>query len=206
MKLLLDQGERVRHGLETQVMELQDKLKQAHGPEAAKEVLMKVGRRVCVLIVSVMSNSVAPWTVAPARLLCPWNSPVKNTRVGCHSLLQGNLPNPGIKPRSPALQILYHLTPGKAQGVGWGTLISAPFQQEHPQVCSSIVSPKYGEEVADCLFRVLSGRLSGGVIPETEWWISFSLTRHCRGQKAPVHVPNRSDVLNTYFLTDWINE
>uniref|UniRef100_A0A3Q1LY91 Cingulin n=1 Tax=Bos taurus TaxID=9913 RepID=A0A3Q1LY91_BOVIN len=41
MKLLLDQGERVRHGLETQVMELQDKLKQAHGPEAAKEVLMK---------------------------------------------------------------------------------------------------------------------------------------------------------------------
>ena len=97
-------------------------------------------------------------------------------------------------------------TPGKAQGVGWGTLISAPFQQEHPQVCSSIVSPKYGEEVSDCLFRVLSGRLSGGVIPETEWWISFSLTRHCRGQKASVHVPNRSDVLNTYFLTDWINE
>lgn len=41
MKLLLDQGERVRHGLETQVVELQDKLKQAQGPEAAKEVLMK---------------------------------------------------------------------------------------------------------------------------------------------------------------------
>lgn len=44
MKLLLDQGERVRHGLETQVTELQDKLKQAQGPEPAKEVLMKVGR------------------------------------------------------------------------------------------------------------------------------------------------------------------
>ena len=64
MKLLLDQGERVRHGLETQVMELQDKLKQAQGPEAAKEVLMKVGRRVCILIASIMSNSVAPWPVA----------------------------------------------------------------------------------------------------------------------------------------------
>ena len=24
----------------------------------------------------------------PARLLCPWNSPYKNTGVGCHSLLQ----------------------------------------------------------------------------------------------------------------------
>ena len=70
----------------------------------------------------------------------------------------------------------------------------------------SVVSPKYREEVADCLFRVLSGRLSGGVIPETEWWVSFSLTRHCRGQRAPVHVPSRSEVLNTYFLTDWINE
>ena len=48
MKLLLDQGERVRHGLETQVMELQDKLKQAQGPEPAKEVLMKVGSRIGV--------------------------------------------------------------------------------------------------------------------------------------------------------------
>ena len=30
-----------------------------------------------------------PWTIWPARLLCPWNSPGKNTGVGCHSLLQG---------------------------------------------------------------------------------------------------------------------
>ena len=28
-----------------------------------------------------------PWTVAH-RLLCPWTSPVKNTGVGSHSLLQ----------------------------------------------------------------------------------------------------------------------
>ncbi|KAM6219568.1 cingulin [Rhynchocyon petersi] len=39
MKVLLDQGDRLRRGLETQVMELQNKLKQ--GPEPAKEVLMK---------------------------------------------------------------------------------------------------------------------------------------------------------------------
>ena len=31
-------------------------------------------------------------------LLCPWNSPGKNTRVGSHSLLLGDLFNPGIKP------------------------------------------------------------------------------------------------------------
>ena len=32
------------------------------------------------------------------------DSPGKNTGVGFHALLQGDLPNPGIKPRSPALQ------------------------------------------------------------------------------------------------------
>ena len=30
------------------------------------------------------------------------DSPGKNTGVGCHALLQGDLPNPGIEPRSPA--------------------------------------------------------------------------------------------------------
>jgi len=39
-----------------------------------------------------------------ARILCPWDSPGKNTGVSRHSLLQGNLPDPRIKPGSPALQ------------------------------------------------------------------------------------------------------
>ena len=40
----------------------------------------------------------------PARILCPWDSPSKNTGVSRHSLLQGNLPDPRIKSGSPALQ------------------------------------------------------------------------------------------------------
>ena len=28
----------------------------------------------------------------PTRVLCPWDSPCKNTRMGCHSLLQGIFP------------------------------------------------------------------------------------------------------------------
>ena len=32
------------------------------------------------------------------------DSPGKNTGVGCHFLLQGDLPNPGIEPGSLALQ------------------------------------------------------------------------------------------------------
>ena len=44
----------------------------------------------------------------PTRLLCPWDSPGKNTGVGCHFLLQGIFPDPGIEPvslMSPALAI-----------------------------------------------------------------------------------------------------
>ena len=39
---------------------------------------------------SVMSDSLRPHGLysLPARLLCPWNSPGKNTGVGCHLLLQ----------------------------------------------------------------------------------------------------------------------
>jgi len=34
-----------------------------------------------------MSNSVRPHGLQPTRLLCPWDSPGKNTGVGCHFLL-----------------------------------------------------------------------------------------------------------------------
>jgi len=33
--------------------------------------------------------TVWPYGLQPARLLCPWDSPGKNTGVGCHALLQG---------------------------------------------------------------------------------------------------------------------
>ena len=67
------------------------------------------------VIRSVVPNSLRPHGPQPARLLCPWDFPVKNTGMGCHFLLffffchfllQGDLPNPGIKPASlvsPAL-------------------------------------------------------------------------------------------------------
>ena len=48
--------------------------------------------------VAVMFNS-----LRPRGLYSPWNSPGQNTAMGSLSLLQGYLPNPGIKPRSPAL-------------------------------------------------------------------------------------------------------
>ena len=51
-----------------------------------------------------------PWTVA-ARLLCPGNSPDKNTGVGCHSLLQGIFPTQESNlSLLHCRQILYHLS------------------------------------------------------------------------------------------------
>ena len=34
---------------------------------------------------SVMSNSLRPHELQSSRLLCPWDFPGKNTRMGCHS-------------------------------------------------------------------------------------------------------------------------
>ena len=41
----------------------------------------------------------------PARFLCPWDSPGKNTEVGCCALLQGIFLTQGSKP--PLLGLLY---------------------------------------------------------------------------------------------------
>ena len=42
----------------------------------------------CCRVASVMSDSVWPHRWQPTRLRCPWDSPGKNTGVGCHFLLQ----------------------------------------------------------------------------------------------------------------------
>ena len=49
----------------------------------------------CVFSHSVVSNSLQPHGLQPARLLCPWNFPGKNTGVGCHFLLLGIFPTQG---------------------------------------------------------------------------------------------------------------
>ena len=50
------------------------------------------------LVVLVATNSARPQGLQPARLLCPWDSSGKSTGVGCHFLLQENLPNAGTEP------------------------------------------------------------------------------------------------------------
>ena len=67
---------------------------------------------------SVMSDSWRPYGLYSTRLLSPWNSPGKNTAVGCHSLLHGIFPTQGSN--SGLLhcrQILYHLSHQGSSGV-----------------------------------------------------------------------------------------
>ena len=42
----------------------------------------------CCEVASVVSDSVRPHKRQPTWLLCPWDSPGKNTGVGCHFLLR----------------------------------------------------------------------------------------------------------------------
>ena len=49
-----------------------------------------------VLRCSIKSNSLQSYSLQPARLLCPRNSPGKNTGVGCHFLFQDIFPIQGI--------------------------------------------------------------------------------------------------------------
>ena len=45
---------------------------------------------------AVVSESLRPRGLQPARLLCPWGFPGKNTGVGCPALLQGFFPTQGL--------------------------------------------------------------------------------------------------------------
>ena len=43
----------------------------------------------CILNRFSLSYSVRPYGLWPTRLLCPWDSPGRNTEVSCYALLQG---------------------------------------------------------------------------------------------------------------------
>ena len=65
----------------------------------------------------------------PTRLLCPWNSPEKNTGVGCHALLQGIFRTQGSNPSLFSLlhwQVGFSTLPGKPQYATDWILISIP--------------------------------------------------------------------------------
>ena len=61
-----------------------------------------------------------PMDLKLSRLLCPWDSPGKNTGVGSLSLLQGNFPTQGLNPGLLHCRwILYQLSHQGSPGKWW---------------------------------------------------------------------------------------
>ena len=52
----------------------------------------------CFVLFCCVQVFTTPWTVEPARLLCPWNFLGNNTGGGCHFLLQGIFLTQGLNP------------------------------------------------------------------------------------------------------------
>ena len=76
----------------------------------------------------VLTDSLQPCGLEPAKLFCPWDSLGKNTEVGCHFLLQGIFLTQGLNPR------LLRLLHGQARSlplVPSGSIVS-PFSDLAP--------------------------------------------------------------------------
>ena len=92
-------------------------LLQPHCPDNASPHGLLLSVCVCVCVCMrmlshlVMSDFLQLHGLLPARLLCPWDSPGKNTAVGSHSLLQGIFLTQGWNPGLlHCRQILYCLS------------------------------------------------------------------------------------------------
>ena len=86
-------------------------------PSASGALLMFAGQSesgtLVVVVVQLLSCVQRLWSNGPqpARLLCPWNFPVKMTGVGCHFVLQGIFLIQGLNPGLlDCRQILYQLS------------------------------------------------------------------------------------------------
>ena len=81
----------------------------------------------CIMLsLSVMSNSLWSHGLQPTRLLCPWDSPGKNTGVGCQALLQGIFPMQGSNLH---LLHLLHWQVGSLPLVPPGKPMAGPYHQ-----------------------------------------------------------------------------
>ena len=90
----------------------------------SEERALTVCCELCCCVCSVVSDSLQPRGLQPARLLCPWDFPGKNIGVGCHFLHQGIFPTQGSNP---------HL-----QGLRYGQADSLPLQQLGSPVCCKV--------------------------------------------------------------------
>ena len=105
---------------------------------------------------SVVSDSVRPHRRQPTRLLCPWDSPGKNTGVGCHFLLPSrgysccrqvaSVMSDSVQPhrRQPTRLLCPWDSPGKNTGLGCHFLLQCmrvKSESEVAQSCPILCNP-----------------------------------------------------------------
>ena len=87
---------------------------------------------------SVLSGSLWPFGLQPARLLCPWDFSGKNTGVDCHLLLQGIFPTQGLNPHLLCLlhcrRILYRRAIEEAPWLSYMTFITLRYVPSGPSL------------------------------------------------------------------------
>ena len=81
-----------------------------------------------------------PHGLQPARLLCPWNLPGKNTGMGCHFLLQGIFPTQGLN------LFVWHLAPALSETLYpsatlWRNFSMSMFAWVSCSVCLTLCNP-----------------------------------------------------------------
>ena len=125
------------------------------------------------------------WSLAH-RLLCPWDSPGKNTGVGCHALLQGIFPtqgsNPGLTHCRWILYLLSH------QGSPVAAAAAAAAAAKSLQSCLTLCDP------VDCS-------------PQAPLSMGFSRQEHWSGLPCPplgdLHDPGIEDQGSNLCLLHW---
>ena len=73
----------------------------------------------CVLVAQLCLTLCDSHGLKPARCLCPWNSPGKNTGVGCYSLLQEIFPTQGLNLGLPFCRQIFTVWATKETLKGW---------------------------------------------------------------------------------------
>ena len=97
-----------------------------------------------------VSDSLRPRGQEPTRLLRPWDSPGKNTGVGCHFLLQGIFPTQGSNPGLlHCRQTLYHLS---HQG-------SPILKKGNAKKCSNYRTTELISHASKVMLKILQARL-----------------------------------------------
>ena len=127
---------------------------------------------------SVVSDSLRPCGLGPARLLCPGDSPGRNTGVGCHSLLQGVFPTQGLSMR------LLHWQTGSLHHLG------------SPKGCLKGARPsKWVRHHHLCLASLRQAGLGRSFMEEKREGSMCALLGGCFGGKLEVATNCRRDIL-----------